>query len=231
MLLFVPGMGESYVTSRARLAIGLTVSAFLYPILYELLPQQIPNSLIEIAKILIFETTIGVFFGLLLRIIQASLHIAGMKIAYMSGLSTATLFDVNQSTQGSVIGGFLTVVGITLFFTTNLHHILIIGITESFSFLRVNGDLPTEDFAFLSFTFLSDAFLIAFKISAPVIIVGLMLYLVAGLMGRLMPNMQVFFVLLPVQIFIGFLFLGLSLSTFFLVYINFFEEKLLQLFY
>jgi flagellar biosynthetic protein FliR len=153
-----------------------------------------------------------------------------MKIAFMTGLSTATLFDANQSTQGSIIGGFLSVIGITLFFTSGLYIIAFKAIAESYHTFQVAKMPPFEDFSMAATQLISDVFFIAFKISAPVIIVGFLVYLAAGLMGRLMPSMQVFFILMPIQIYVGFLFLAMSLSAIMLVYLNFFEEKILDLF-
>lgn len=229
IFLFIPGFGESYVATRARLSLAMISSLVFYPLLSENFPAM-PEEILHIFLILLGEITIGLFIGLMMRLIQSVLHITGMKIAFMSGLSTATLFDANQSTQGSVIGGFLSVIGITLFFTTGLHHIVFSSFYESYEVFRPNQTLPFNGLAETSYRLLSEVFLIAFKISTPIIITGLMLYLAAGLMGRLMPSMQVFFVLLPIQILTGFLFLGLSISTMMLVYINFFEEQLIRLF-
>ncbi len=229
IMLFIPGFGETYVSARARLGLALTFCLVLFPIISPKLPP-IPVDILKATLILAGEVSIGIFIGLLMRVIQATLHIAGMKIAFMTGLSTATMFDANQSTQGSVIGGFLSVVGITLFFTTDLHHVAFRAITESYDIINVAKMPPFNEFAETMGNFVSESFFIAFKISAPVILVGLMLYLAAGLMGRLMPTMQVFFILMPVQIYVGFLFMGLAFSGMMLAYISFFQDKLLEIF-
>jgi flagellar biosynthetic protein FliR len=224
MLLFLPAISESYVSARARLALGVLISIILYPAVKSGLPN-VSDDLLKNSLPIISEVTIGLFLGLYMRAIQSLLHTAGMIIAFMTGLSTAMMFDANQSTQGSVIGGFLTIVGITLYFATNMHHYALQAIFYSYELFPVNEMPPLNDFANSLARIISDSFVIAFQISAPVMIVSTMLYLTAGLMGRLMPTMQVFFVVLPVQIYIGFLFLVLSLSTMFLVYMNFYEEK------
>ncbi len=229
VMLFIPGFGESYVSTRSRLGLALMLCLVLFPIVSPILPPM-PGDMFMSFLILAGEVTTGIFIGLLMRIIQATLHIAGMKIAFMTGLSTATLFDANQSTQGSVIGGFLSVLGITLFFTSGLHHVVLKSFAESYSLIEAAKMPPLDDFVATMARTTGDSFLVAFKISAPVILVGTMLYLSAGLMGRLMPTMQVFFILMPIQIYVGFLFVGMALSSMMLVYINFFEDRLLQLF-
>jgi flagellar biosynthesis protein FliR len=126
-----------------------------------------PADILKLFLILAGEVTIGIFIGLMMRIIQGTLHMAGMKIAFMTGLSTAMLFDANQSTQGSVIGGFLAVIGITVFFTTNLHHIALRGILDSYNVIQVAKMPPFNEFADMGASLLSESFFVAFKISAP----------------------------------------------------------------
>jgi flagellar biosynthetic protein FliR len=229
LMLFIPGFGETYVSARARLALAILICLAFFPLLSPTLPPM-PADILKLFLILAGEVTIGIFIGLMMRIIQGTLHMAGMKIAFMTGLSTAMLFDANQSTQGSVIGGFLAVIGITVFFTTNLHHIALRGILDSYNVIQVAKMPPFNEFADMGASLLSESFFVAFKISAPVILVGTLLYLSAGLMGRLMPTMQVFFILMPIQIYVGFLFVGMAISAMFIVYINFFEDKMLQIF-
>lgn len=228
IFLFIPGFGESYVSPRARLSLGILCCLIFYPILHTSFPPM-PQDLIEVFLVLVKEVTIGIFIGLTLRVIQSILHMTGMKIAFMCGLSTATLFDANQSTQGSVIGGFLSVIGITLFFTTELHHIVLMGFVESYEVFKISEPIAFDHMAQINYRLIADMFVVAFKISTPIIITGLLLYLSAGLMGRLMPSMQVFFVLMPVQIYAGLLFLGFSLSIMMLTYINFYQEFLQNL--
>lgn len=225
VLMFAPGFSEAYVSARSRLALALCVSFILYPLMQSQLPVAHPE-IFRNFLYLLAEITIGLYIGLYIRVMQAILHIVGMVIAFMTGLSSAMLFDANQSTQGSVIGGFLTLVGITLFFASGLHKYIIQGIYYSYTLFPVGGVPPMADFANSFGKIINDSFLVAFQISAPVIVVCTLLYLTAGLMGRLMPAMQVFFVILPLQIYIGFLFVALSFSAMFIAYINFYEDKL-----
>ncbi len=224
-LLFLPGLGESYVSARARLGFAIILSILFYPILASVLPKM-PSDSIEMTLIIASEIIIGLFFGLLIRILQSVMHIAGMKIAFMSSLSSATLFDTNQSTQGSVIGGFLSVAAITLIFTSGLHQVLIKALFDTYRIIKVNQFNYFQDFAEISIDYVSETFLIAFKVAAPTILIGLVLYLSAGLMSRLMPTMQVFFVLIPLQVASVIFIMGLSISAILMVYLNFIEEKI-----
>ncbi len=229
IMLFIPGFGETYVAVRARLMLALILCLVFYPILSPILPTM-PADIWSVALIMAGEIVVGLFIGLMMRGIQAILHIAGMKMAFMTGLSTATLFDTNQATQGSVTGSFLSLVGITIFFTSNLDQYVFKAFANSFVLIQVAHMPPLNEFADMMAKMMSEIFFIAFKIAAPIVMVGTMLYVSAGLMGRLMPTMQVFFILMPLQIYAGFLFMAMALSGMMLVYINFFEDKLQQIF-
>ena len=224
-LLFLPGLGETYVSARARLALGLVLSLIFYPLLVDMLPQM-PGEFLRVFTFLLREVTIGVFIGVFARIIISALHTAGMKISYMNGLSAAMLFDTNQSSQGSIVGVFLSILAITLFFTSKLHYITFEAIYQSYTILPSTEPVNFGSLAKITTELISDVFVISFKIASPIIVIGLFLYLAAGLIARLMPNMQVFFVLVPIQIWISFFVLMSSISIIMLIFLNFYEEKL-----
>ena len=223
-LMILPGYGEFYVSPRVRLTIALTISAAIFPLLSPNLPP-VPETAGLAGLWLIKEALIGLLIGGMGRMVQSTLHTAGMFIAFQSSLGSAMLFDANQGSQGSVFGTFLTVMGVTLYFTTGLHHVMIEGIIASYVGFAT-GTLPeTADMAQFTVETLSLCFSVAFKIASPLVVLGLLVYLSAGIMARLMPNMQVFFVILPAQVYLSFVFLLLGLSAGLLWYIDHFKER------
>jgi len=225
-----PGFGEVYVTARARLITALSISSLMTPILAPLLPAEVPSDSTIMILMIFSEILVGLFIGFITRMIQAVLHIAGMIIAFQSGLASAMLFDSTQGSQGSIFGSFMTVVGLTLIFVTDLHHLMIAGISESYNMFGAAIMPPVEDFAGFAVQTLSKGFVVAFQISSPLIIVGLLIYLSSGIMGRLMPQMQAFFVIMPLQIYISFAILAIILSAGMMRYLEFFKETLEYLF-
>lgn len=218
----LPGFGEIYVSSRSRLILAVMISLVMLPLLEKDFPA-VPGSVMALFFMLLPEIIIGVFIGAIARALQAILHMGGMILAFQSSLASALLFDANQGSQGSVIGNLLTLIGVTLLFTTGLHHMMILGIAESYTVFPAATFPPIGDMAEMISVNLSQGFLVAFKISAPLIIVGLCLYLGLGLMARLMPNMQVFFIIIPVQIYISFIVLSIVLAAGMHLYLEHFE--------
>ena len=222
-LMVFPGFGEIYVSARARLVTALMISFVMVPVLEPTLPA-LPGGVLPMFLVILPEIMVGLFIGGITRMLQAILHIAGMIVAFQSSLASALLFDANQGSQGSGIGNFMTLIGLTLLFVTDLHHLMLIAVADSYVLFPSGGFPPVSDMAEMASRTLSGGFLVAVKMSAPLIVTGLLLYLGAGILGRLMPNMQVFFVLIPLQAYVSFIILGLMLSAGMMWYIEHFEE-------
>jgi flagellar biosynthesis protein FliR len=225
VIMLIPGIGESYVSARVRLVLALMVSLVVTPLAQPLMPE-IPGSPLALAVLLAAEITIGVFLGMLSRILISAMHTAGMIIAFQSGLAAAMMFDMSQGTQGSPIGNLLSLGAVMLLFSLNLHHVMLMGAADSYTLFLPGSFPPVGDFAQMAAQLVSSVFLISLAFAAPHVVVGLLVYLSAGIMSRLMPAMQVFFVLMPAQILASFFILVVTISTAMLMYMTFFENML-----
>jgi flagellar biosynthetic protein FliR len=167
------------------------------------------------------EVTAGVLVGAMARVIMSALQVAGYLIATQTGLAYAQTIDPTQNTQGAVLGNFMTLLGVTLIFLTNLHHLAIGAIAGSYRMLPPGGHLPTGDMAQLVIQLTSSSFALGFQLAAPFLVFGFALYAGLGVLARLMPQLQIFFVAVPLNIMCGFLILLAligSLMTVFLTY-------------
>ncbi len=211
MLMLLPGFGESNTSMQGRLWFAAGLSLVFLPLLQPTLPQ-VPTSTISLVLLVSSEIIVGVFIGSMTRIVFSVLHTAGMIISFQMGLSAAMLFDPSQGSQGSVVGNFLTIVAFVLLFTTNMHHVFIYGMIDSYVVFVPADPLPWGEFAEFAGRLTSDVFNMAFRMASPLVICGLLVYLAAGVMSRLMPQMQVFFVLVPLQVLLGFFILIVTMS-------------------
>ena len=171
------------------------------------------------------ELAIGLFIGGLARMMIAALHTAGTIMGFQSSLANAQQFDPVNSTQGSLIGTFLNILGVFLIFMSDLHHLMLMAIADSYQVFRQGEALPIGDFAETAIRTLADSFLLAMQISSPLIVMGMLFYLGLGLLARLMPQVQVFFIAIPVQIFLAFLVMAVSLSAGMMWFLGSFQGK------
>jgi flagellar biosynthetic protein FliR len=225
-MMLLPGFGEPFVSPRIRLLMALMTSLVVSPVLASGLPAM-PESAIVLLLLLLGEVVIGLFFGTLARLFLAALTSAGMLIAYMSTLANALVDDPSAAQQGSIAGAFLTIVALLTIFSLNLHHMLLLAVVDSYE-LFVPGQVPPiADFSDMVARVVAKSFLLAFQIAMPFVGVGLIFYLGLGLLGRLMPQMQVFFVAMPLQIAIGLMVLAAALPVALRWFIGGFEETFL----
>lgn len=223
VMMMLPALSMSYMSARSRLIAAFAVSFLVTPVVQPLMPT-IPTTVTGLVLVMAGEIIIGVLIGSIAKILASTIHVAGQVISLQIGLSTANIFDPSQGGQGATIGIFLDMIAIVLIFSTNLHHIFLTGMVDSYQIFLPNNTIPIGGFSELITKTVAESFLMGIKISSPQIVVGLLLLLGAGVMGRLMPQMQVFFVMMPVQILIGFFILMITLSASMMLFIQYFAE-------
>jgi flagellar biosynthetic protein FliR len=225
-VMLLPGYGEPFVSPRLRLLFALMVSVVVAPVLSNSLPKM-PDSAPLLTLLILGEVVIGVFIGTIARMFIAALTTAGMLIGYMSSMANALTNDPSAAQQGSIAGSFLTLVALLTIMTLDLHHMLLLAVVDSYD-LFVPGQVPPmADFSEMVTRTMSETFLLSFQIAAPFVVVGLIFYLGLGLLGRLMPQMQVFFVAMPLQILVGLAVLFIALPVTVRWFIDSLEGKMM----
>ncbi len=201
MVMLMPGLGERFVIARARLAVALFLTLLMLPAARPLMP--VPTDPGALFLLLIVEILIGAVLGLSARLIMTALQTAGVVVANQIGLGFATAVDPAMGQQNPSIGNFLTLLGITLILTMDLHHLAIAAIVGSYATLPPGLVPQTGDASALGLMAVSKSFALAVQISAPFIVFGLLFNLGLGVLGRLMPQFQVFFLGAPASILLG----------------------------
>lgn len=224
-VMVLPGFGELTIPGRIRLGFALALSFVLAPVVAPALPVA-PSALYGFVVLLIGEMIIGIAIGLIARLIVSCLQVAGTIIGFNTGLASAQLFDPNAGQQGAITGAFLSALGVTMLFTTNMHHLMIVALVDSYALFVPGAALPIGDFSETASRLVAQSFLIGFQISLPIIIIGTVIYVAMGLMARLMPQIQIFFIALPVQIVVGFSILAITLGAGMMLFIDAFETAI-----
>jgi flagellar biosynthesis protein FliR len=228
MMMLLPGLGETGVPSRVRLVAALVLTAVLLPLhrsAYHVDLRTLGPVLLAFAQ----ELLIGAVLGLTARLTLSALQVAGSIVAQQLGLGFVTAVDPTQGQQGIIVGNFLTMLGITVLFATNLHYLVIAALNDSYALFRP-GEVPfAGDVAALVTATAAGAFRIGVQLSAPFLVFGLLFNLGLGVLSRLMPQMQVFFVGVPASILIGFLVLLLVIGAMISVFTDYLAGVLRQL--
>lgn len=229
LIMLMPGLGERFIAMRARLAFALLLTLVMLPAAQASLPiGTLLQDLKAMLGILFSEIAVGLVIGFAARMIVAALQTAGAIIAQELGLSFAMTVDPTLGVQNVSIGNFLVVLGVTLVFVTDLHHLAIAAVHDSYRLLPAGGMPPTQDAAILAIRAVARGFRLAIQIAAPFIVFGLIFNLGLGVLSRLMPQLQVFFLAMPALILVGMLILMATLGILMSAYLEALRDQLGQ---
>ena len=225
MVMAMPGIGDASVPARLRLVLALVLTLVMLPVVQGAY-SGVPGTFPALVAALLGEIVVGVFIGLAARMVTGAVHVAGTAIAFQTGLGFAQNVDPAQGTQSALFSSFLAVLATTLIFVLDLHHLLIAALHDSYLLFAPGRALPFDDFSRLAVEIAAGIFQIGIRLAAPFLVFGLIFYMGLGILSRLMPQVQIFFLAMPANILLGFLLLMLLLSTMMLWYLDYFETTL-----
>ena len=221
MVMLLPGLGEVNIPVRVKLAIALLLTFIMLP-LHRAAYHVDMNSMPALVVLMVHEIIIGIVLGATARVTLSALQVAGSVIAQQLGLGFVTSVDPTQGQQGVLIGNFLTLLGIALLFATDTHYLVIAALSDSYKIFAPGELMPSGDVAALATRAFAGAFKIGLQLSAPFLVFGLVFNIGLGVLARLMPQMQVYFVGVPLSIFAGFMILAAVLTTMMGTYMDYF---------
>src|ERR1700677_3428364 len=159
MVMLLPGLGETNIPVRIKLAIALLLTLIILP-LHRAAYHVDMDTLAPLLVLMIHEILIGVMLGATARVTLGALQVAGSVIAQQMGLGFVTAVDPTQGQQGLLIGNFLTMLGLTLLFATDSHYLVIGALNDSYAIFAPGEFIPSGDVAALA----TRAFAAAFQI-------------------------------------------------------------------
>jgi len=216
LIMLIPGIGEGYVPVRIRLSLALILTFCLAPIAAPSLPP-IPSDVSGVFGYVIRETLIGLMIGGLLRLFLASLTTTGELISLQTTLAFAQTTNPLQAAPATTISTFLTIMGVTLVFDTDLHRMFLSASTKA---------VPIGDAGTLAIQTVGKTFALGVQLAAPVIVFSLVFNIATGLIGRVMPQFQIFFAATPLTLLLGLSLFALSLGTIGMVWVRSYSDFL-----
>ncbi len=225
---FMPGLGANYIPTYIKIGISMVLSVIISPIVSHNFTGAITHSLNDILIITINETLFGLAIGLICNILMNALQIAGNIISTQSGLNSSEVLDPVTGTQNFMIGNLLSITFSVMFLASDLQYLIINGIIHSYDVIHISY---ISDITFSIVKIFAHSFETACKVSAPMLVIGIVFYFCAGVLNRLMPNMQIFFVMTPMQIWVSFYILMITLSGLLLWYIDHYARTIENIFH
>ncbi|PIQ97343.1 MAG: flagellar biosynthetic protein FliR [Nitrospinae bacterium CG11_big_fil_rev_8_21_14_0_20_56_8] len=232
MFLFVPILGSRQVPLQMRIGLALMMSISIFPMVR---PQTLPpvsRGMFELVVYLFSEVTIGFAIGYASRLIFTAVQVAGTLVDFQMGFGVVNVIDPQTESNVSITAQFQNVLTILVFLAADAHHIVIQAVSQSFHLIdprHVDFSTYTPEFILQIF---ASMFVVAIKIAAPIMAILFLIGVGLGLVARTVPQMNVFIVGFPLQIGVGLLMVGLSMTFFIIVLqdqINLLPDQLMGL--
>lgn len=193
---------------------SLLLSYILLPLLYT--PKiSIPETFWPYLFLVASEFLFGLIFGFVSQLVFDAIQMAGHLLDMQIGFGIVNIFDPQFGQQVPLLGNFKYILAMLFFLGTNGHHVLITALVESYKFIPVTGIVFHPSIAQFLLDLVSGAFIIAFKVSLPVLAALLLTDVAMGILARTMPQMNIFVVGVPAKIFVGLFVLSISLPFYF----------------
>ena len=225
IVMLLPGIGETFIPPRIRLSFALALALMLFPVISRGVPA-LPADAAGLGGAVIKEVLIGLMIGGILRLFMNSLASAGEIVSLQTTLSFAQTANPMQAQPSTTLGTFLGLIGITLIFTTDLHHLFVAAIVRSFELFPFSRPVQVADAGELAIQTISRSFALGLQLAAPVVVFSLIFNIATGLVGRVMPQFQVFFVATPLNVLLGLSIFAMSLGVIGMVWVDRYRELL-----
>ncbi len=210
----LPVFGGRRMPLRIKAVTVFMVTLVCFPHLSVALPQM-PSDAFSLALLAFSEVMIGLTLAFITQIIFAAVEFSGQIIGMQMGLTISSIIDPSQGTQTQIMSVVQTLFATLMFLSLNIHHLFIRAIMDSFKVIPLGGwHLSGELVNFLVMR-TADIFVIGIRLAAPVMVALLLTTVALGIMARAFPQMNIFMISMPLNIGLGLVILGMTLTIFF----------------
>jgi flagellar biosynthetic protein FliR len=217
LMVTAPLLSMRNIPAMAKVGLAAAFALILFPLHAAHPPEA--RDLIQFAALALQETAIGLLLGFVANLTFMALQMAGEFMSVQMGLSVAHVLDPITQSQSPLIGQFFFYFAAMLFLGLNIHHGLIAGIERSFTWLplghfmgegRLSAGLMAERCIYLT----GEVFVMALSAGIPVMGLLLVMEIALGFVAKVMPQMNVFMVAIPLKVLLGLVVILLSLPAF-----------------
>jgi len=190
------------IPNRAKLLLTILITYIIFFMVPNVNPA-LNDNLMMLAVVGLKEMMIGIIIGFAMNFVFYGISFAGLLLGYDMGLMIAQMFDPTTDSQSNIVGQTLLIIGVLVFVVINGHHFVIQSIGYSFKLIPV-GFYPVNEAVFkLLGKYSAGIFILAIKISSPILVSFFLVDVGAGIIARVIPQMNVFFVVQPLKIELG----------------------------
>lgn len=201
-VMVLPGLGEEEVPASIRLGLGLALVLVLLPVVAPGLPEA-PDSAAEAVRVILLEVLVGLWLGGLARLIVMAMAVAGQMVALLLGLAQAMVPDPALGGLGTAPARLLSLAAVVLVLSSGLYAIPLRALAESYALLPAGDPFPAGQGAEAFAAAAAESLALSLRLSAPFVVAAIVINVALGLLARIAPQVQVYFVAIPGQVLLG----------------------------
>jgi flagellar biosynthetic protein FliR len=206
-IMLLPGLGEAEPPPMVRLSLALGVTALLLPGIEPSIPA-VPEAGLRAAFMVAAEIVTGLWLGWLARLLVLALPVAGQLIAYMLGIANVLQPDPELGGQATPVARLFALAAPLVVLVTGLYAVPLAALAGSYRLIPAGTILPAGDAAQTVVRAVADTFALAIRLASPLLIASIVWHTAIGLLARLVPRLQVYFIVMPGQIIGGMILLA-----------------------
>ncbi len=211
-VMLLPGLGESDAPAIVRAGLAVAITLLLVPGVAPHVPA-VPAGIGDAAAMVANEAITGLWLGWLARLLVLSLPLAGQILAYMLGISNVLQQDPDLGPQTTALARMFSLAAPVAILASGLYALPIAALAGSYELIAPGALLPTGPGTEVVVHAVSQAFALAVRLASPLIIASIVWHVATGLLARLVPRVQVYFLALPGQILGGLVLLAALAAT------------------
>lgn len=181
-----------------------SITFIIFPFMLAKSGFQMPNSMPELAMILIKEFMVGYIVGFLANLIFIGVEMAADIVSIQMGLSMAQALNPTSGDHSPVLAQAYSFIAALVFLGINAHHQLFSAVYKSFQAVPIGYSLVfSGDLINNIMMMTGQMFTIAISVAMPIFSVLLITDILLGFVAKMMPQMNIFMVAMPLKIYIG----------------------------
>ena len=205
----VPFFGGAAVPPRVKVATAMSLVAILYPALEASVPANQPLGFgpVGFIALLAKEVLVGFTLGFIASLIFEAVQVAGRIVDFQRGSTMGELYAPQIQSQVSELGQFKLQLAIVLFIAIGAHRFFIGALLQSYDFIPALGfpkfGAGWSPAAELIVMMTASVISIGLQLAAPALVALLLTDLFFGIINRVAPQVNVFFLSMPVKMLVG----------------------------
>lgn len=218
IFIMAPVFGSKNVNKYIKAGLALIITYILFPLTFNN-AVIIPEHFLPYLFIVLGELIVGLIIGFVSSLVFSAIQMSGQLLDMQIGFGVINIIDPQSGGQVPLIGNFKYILALIIFLATNGHHVLLSALFASFKLIPVTGVIVHTTLTEFIVNMVSGTFVIALKISMPILITIVITDIALGILARTMPQMNIFVVGVPGKILVGLFVLSLALP-FYIIFLE-----------